>query len=97
VFGALDPEKLLVVLVLALIVIGPDRLPKLAKQLGSYWRTLSEMRGRLESEVRAALPDLREALPDPADLPRLPKHPRAAVSGFITDLVNEVPHDASMN
>jgi Sec-independent protein translocase protein TatA len=94
-FGALDPEKLLVVLALALIVIGPDRLPKLARQLGSYWRTLGELRGRLEGEMRSALPDLREVLPDRGDLPRIPRNPRAAMTAFVTDLVREEPHQTA--
>jgi Sec-independent protein translocase protein TatA len=92
-FGALDPEKLLVVLALALIVIGPDRLPKLSRQLGSYWRMLGELRGHLEGEVRAALPDLRGALPDRGDLPSIPQNPRASVSAFVADLVREESHD----
>ena len=33
----LSPAKLLVILVVALVVLGPDKLPKVAKQIGSLW------------------------------------------------------------
>jgi sec-independent protein translocase protein TatB len=54
----LSPAKLLVVLVVALVVLGPDRLPKVAKQAGALWRDLRTMRERLESGVRDTFPDL---------------------------------------
>ncbi len=53
----LSPEKLLVVLVVAVIVLGPERLPRAARQLSSTWRMLTSLRARLESEARSALPD----------------------------------------
>ena len=55
---SLSPAKLLVVLVIALIVLGPDKLPDLARQAGALWHDLRKLRGRLESEVRGAFPDL---------------------------------------
>ncbi len=79
--GALDPEKILMILVVALIVLGPERLPKVARQLGGAWRQLVSYREKVEAEVRAAIPDL--------DLPRIPRNPTAAVTGFITGLGNE--------
>ncbi len=54
----LDPAKLLVVLVVGLIVLGPDKLPKLARQVGAAWGDLRRLRERLESEVRGAFPDI---------------------------------------
>ncbi len=54
----LSPAKLLVVLVIALVVLGPDKLPKLARQVGSLWGDLQTMRQQLESGVRDAFPDL---------------------------------------
>jgi Sec-independent protein translocase protein TatA len=74
------------ILVVALIVLGPERLPKAARQLGSYWRTLIQLRGKLEEEFHSAVPDFKEAFPD-VGLPRIPKNPRAAVSSFVTGLI----------
>ena len=54
----LSPAKLLVILVVALIVLGPDKLPKVAKQIGGLWGDFRKFRERLESEVRGTFPDL---------------------------------------
>jgi sec-independent protein translocase protein TatB len=54
----LSPAKLLVILVVALVVLGPDKLPKMAKQIGSLWSDFRTFRQRLESDVRGNFPDL---------------------------------------
>ncbi|HEY5096719.1 MAG TPA: twin-arginine translocase TatA/TatE family subunit [Acidimicrobiales bacterium] len=54
----LSPAKLLVILVVALIVLGPDKLPKMAKQIGGLWGDFRRFRERLESDVRGSFPDL---------------------------------------
>jgi len=54
----LSPAKLLVIMVVALAVLGPDKLPALAKQVGSLWRDFSKFRQKLESDVRGSFPDL---------------------------------------
>src|ERR1700733_10484949 len=53
-----DPSKLLIIAVVMIIVLGPERLPHFARQVGGAWRTFSEFRQRMESEVRNTLPDL---------------------------------------
>ncbi|MBV8462915.1 MAG: twin-arginine translocase TatA/TatE family subunit [Acidimicrobiales bacterium] len=54
----LSPAKLLVILVVALVVLGPDKLPKVARQIGSLWSDFRAFRHRLESGVRDSFPDL---------------------------------------
>jgi Sec-independent protein translocase protein TatA len=54
----LDPAKLLVIGVVTLIVLGPDKLPLYTRQIGNTWRSFSEFRQRMESEVREAVPGL---------------------------------------
>ncbi len=76
--GALDPAKIIMVLVIALIVLGPDRLPRVARQLGAAWREVTKFREHVEQEVRSAMPDL--------DLPKLPTRPSSAVASFLSDL-----------
>ena len=78
--GGLDPAKIFLILVIALIVVGPERLPGLARQLGGMWRELNRMRDKFEQEVRAAVPDL--------DLPNIPTSPSRAISGYLTGLVS---------
>ncbi|HEV8063197.1 MAG TPA: twin-arginine translocase TatA/TatE family subunit [Acidimicrobiales bacterium] len=81
-FGNLDPVRILMILLAAVVLLGPERLPKAARQLGSFWRDISTLRERLENEVRSAMPDL--------DLPKIPAIPtikKGAVSGYINDLM----------
>ena len=54
----LSPAKLLVILVVAVVVLGPDKLPKVAKQIGSLWGDFRKFRERLETDVRGSFPDL---------------------------------------
>lgn len=54
----LSPAKILVVVVVAVIVLGPDKLPKVARQVGSLWGDFRRLRQRLESDVRGNFPDL---------------------------------------
>jgi sec-independent protein translocase protein TatB len=55
---SLSPAKLLVILVIALIVLGPEKLPQMARQVGALWHDLRQWRGRIESEVRGTFPNL---------------------------------------
>jgi len=54
----LSPAKLLVVLVVAVIVLGPDKLPHVARQVGALWGDFRRFRQRLETDVRGNFPDL---------------------------------------
>ena len=54
----LSPAKVLVVVVVALVVLGPDTLPRVARQVGALWSTVTQFRARMESEVRDTFPDL---------------------------------------
>lgn len=77
--GGLDPAKLLMILLVAVIVIGPERLPRAARQIGAMWRELTKMREKLEEEVRGALPDL--------DLPSIPVLPKRGITGYLTSMM----------
>lgn len=76
--GFLDPGKILVILVIALIVLGPERLPRMARQAGAAWRELTRVREQVTEEIRSAIPDM--------ELPNIPRLPTNMVSGFIADL-----------
>jgi sec-independent protein translocase protein TatB len=77
--GNLDPAKMLIILVLALVVIGPERLPRFARQAGSMWREVTRVRQQVVDEVRSAVPEIDQ-------LPKIPKLKPGAVSGFLNDL-----------
>jgi Sec-independent protein translocase protein TatA len=78
-FGNLDPEKLLVLLVIALLVLGPNRLPSTARMMGELWREISEVRAQVNRELHRALPYrsiARRGVP-------------GALSSFLSGLANE--------
>ncbi len=54
----LSPAKVLVILVVVLVVLGPDKLPRVARQIGGLWGDFRKLRQRLESEVRGTFPDM---------------------------------------
>ncbi len=54
----LSPAKLLVVLLVAVVVLGPDKLPKVARQVGALWGDFRRLREKLENDVRGSFPDL---------------------------------------
>ena len=72
----LDPGKLLIIGVVAILVLGPDKLPEVARQVGGAWRSFNQFRARMESEVRSNLPDL----PSTPDIARLAKSPTALLN-----------------
>ena len=76
----LDPAKLIVIAVVAIILLGPDRLPQVAKQVGAAWRSFNEFRHRMESEVRSTMPDL----PPTSEIARLARSPSARLHHLST-------------
>jgi sec-independent protein translocase protein TatB len=83
----LDPAKLLVIGVVAIILLGPDKLPQVARQVGGAWRSFNDFRHRMESEVRSTIPDL----PSSSDIARLARSP----SALLTHLSNMAPADGT--
>jgi TatA/E family protein of Tat protein translocase len=49
------PAKILIVLTVALIVLGPEKLPQMTRQVGKAWGDFRRFREHLETEVRGAL------------------------------------------
>ena len=72
----LDPTKLLIIAVVAVILLGPDKLPQVGRQAGAGWRTFNDFRHRMESEVRSSIPDL----PSSADIARMARSPSALLN-----------------
>ena len=68
---SLSPVKILVVVAIALILLGPDKLPEFARQVGGAWRSLKSLQERVETEVRDAIPDL----PSTSDIARIARSP----------------------
>ena len=83
----LDPGKLLVIGVVAIILLGPDRLPQVARQVGGAWRSFNEFRHRMESEVRNTMPDL----PPTSEIARLARSPSALLNHLSNMSADEAP------
>jgi len=83
----LDPGKLLVIGVVAIILLGPDRLPQVARQVGGAWRSFNEFRHRMESEVRNTMPDL----PPTSEIARLARSPSALLNHLSNMASDEEP------
>lgn len=50
--GAFSPIHLLIVGVVALLVLGPDKLPEAARTAGKAWREVRQVRSALLDQVR---------------------------------------------
>ena len=49
------PLKILIVLSVALVVLGPDKLPRLAHQAARMWGDVRRFREHVETEVRGVV------------------------------------------
>ena len=67
----LSPIKIIVIIAVALLLLGPDKLPEVAARLGSAWSSLKNIQKKIESEVREVVPDL----PSAGDIARIARNP----------------------
>lgn len=56
-------SEILVIMVVALVVIGPERLPKVARSIGQWWGRIQRYLNRIKQDVSSSieLEELREA------------------------------------
>jgi sec-independent protein translocase protein TatA len=88
---ALGPAEILVVLVVALLVFGPNRLPDMARQAGRAMREFRRVQGDLRAELRdtvGSLDPLRGGDPVPSLPPRDPATPQDAEVRTTDDAVS---------
>ncbi|HUQ64338.1 MAG TPA: Sec-independent protein translocase protein TatB [Acidimicrobiales bacterium] len=80
---SLGPLEILVILVVALIVLGPERLPKAARQLGKAVAEVRHWSSGIQDEVKSAFntdaepdhPAVAVPPPDSVSSPPLPTTP----------------------
>jgi sec-independent protein translocase protein TatB len=90
--------EMLVCLFLALIVLGPERLPKVARQAGAVMRQLRQMSSGFQEELRSAIEDPQPkdfsgrltAVPD-STTPELADEVRAGDASGVGDLPADQP------
>jgi sec-independent protein translocase protein TatB len=63
----ISPEKLIVIGILALLILGPNRLPEVARQAGKLLSDLRRMSGSLQTELKGALTEPQQALAHAVD------------------------------
>jgi Tat protein translocase TatB subunit len=61
----IGPEKLMLVLVVALIVLGPDKLPNAARQIGRYVNDFRRISQSFQDELRGAIDLANTSPPQP--------------------------------
>jgi sec-independent protein translocase protein TatA len=55
---SLGPAEILVILVVALLVFGPNKMPDMARQAGRAFREFRRVQQHLRSEISGAMSDL---------------------------------------
>ncbi|HET7524109.1 MAG TPA: twin-arginine translocase TatA/TatE family subunit [Acidimicrobiales bacterium] len=89
-----SPEKLFLVGVIALIVLGPHRLPQAARTAGRFVAQLRRMSASFQHEVREALAEPTEAVTSTVGEFRIPdirRSVREAVTSTFSAPVTAVP------
>ena len=83
---SLGPAEILVVLVIALLVFGPNKMPDIAKQVGKGFREFRRVQQHLKSELRDVVSEFdspsSSATVDQQAVPMLP--PNDAPSSDVT-------------
>ena len=73
-FMGIGPLELLLILVVALIVFGPNRLPEIAAQLGKFVRKMrevsSELAREMNKELESSKKDVAEAAGEAREIAR---------------------------
>ncbi|HYQ81459.1 MAG TPA: twin-arginine translocase TatA/TatE family subunit [Anaeromyxobacteraceae bacterium] len=85
--------EILIILVLALILLGPQRLPDVAKQLGrglrDFKKATDDLRGQFERELYSEdRPKPKPALVQPPAAPPVPAQPPGSVPSATADNVS---------
>lgn len=62
-FGIVTPAVAVIVLVLALIVIGPGKLPEAGKSLGRGLKEFKQATNEVENTVNSTTESIKESLP----------------------------------
>jgi Sec-independent protein translocase protein TatA len=88
----LDPGKVLIIGVVAILILGPDRLPQVARQIGGTWRSFNSFRQKVEAEVRSNMPDL----PSTTEIVRLARSPSALLDNLANMKSSDGPLEASI-
>ena len=82
-------SELVLILIVALVVVGPERLPGLARQLGTIVRDLRRMYANLRSDLGPEFDDIEQSIRELRAL-----DPRQQVRDFSRHLLDDLSADA---
>ena len=71
------PEKMIVIFFIAMIVLGPDKLPEMARKFGKVMGELRKVSGGFQEEMRRVMDDTTGDVGDPRDPPGPQQGPQA--------------------
>src|SRR4029453_13230355 len=92
----IGPPELLLIFVIALVIVGPQRLPQLGRTIGKGLREFRKMQDEVKDLVNTGLGD--DLKQPPAERRRTAAHlrsPAAVRSAFPTDPPRTRPHPPS--
>ena len=72
---SLGPAEILVVLVIALLVFGPNKMPDIAKQVGKGFREFRRVQQHLKSELRDVVSEFDSPSSSPVEPQAVPMLP----------------------
>jgi TatA/E family protein of Tat protein translocase len=93
----IGPLELMVILLVALIVVGPAKLPEIGRQIGGGLREFRKVQDEVRDSIRLNLDDepprvpLRENVPKPAE----PEPPEANAGDASPETVDRAPEEPS--
>jgi sec-independent protein translocase protein TatB len=98
----LSPTKLIIIFVVVIVLLGPKRLPQIARQLGAGWRKIVGFQQQIERELHESMPDMpssqdivRFARSPVSMLHRLAEFPSAPAEAPVEDPAAPDPGDAA--
>jgi sec-independent protein translocase protein TatA len=94
---SLGPAEILVVLVIALLVFGPNKMPDIARQVGKGMREFKRVQQHLKSELRDVVSefDAPSNGTPPVDVDPVPMLPPKADQVATPDAASDTPVDAA--
>lgn len=90
----LGTTELLFILIMILVLFGPDKLPEFARKLGYYYRKLNEYRRYLEDEIRKGYMEVEKMVMDTGDeAGKVDKHVEEDIHSYLKELAKEMGID----
>ncbi len=74
----LSPTKLIIIFIVVIVLMGPKRLPQVARQMGVAWKKLTGFQQQIEHDLRQQMPDL----PSSQEIVRFARSPVTMLNQF---------------